>query len=252
MVRKVVKRLLVLAGLGFAVNVWALKPEPADLLEPQWYLEAPTRMMLLGLAYLLPWLYRTRGEAGVKALQFVFYQVGVDRAPLLLKELRIDPHDARSLGRVLDFEDGLVGVRGVWTEECRGRAVKEERYCPGARELARCPQVCTNLMMAMEAGTFSIINPDLKAPEITKLLSTGDDCCLAVIEVPDAGDRAAELSPQADSAFPPVLKVPGLRVRLMATGMSSLAKALVKLATSGPEPMMWYEFFRYAPAECDK
>jgi len=241
------RRLLLVAGIGYGLALARLKPTPEDLLDPQWHREAPTRLMLSGLASLLPWLYRTWGEPGVKALQFVFYQVGVDRAPLLMKGLDIGPNDARSLGRVIDYEDGLVGVRGVWTEECRGRAVKEERYCPGAAELARCPEVCTRLMMAMEAGTFSVINPELSVPEITKLLSKGDDCCLAVIEVPAAGERASETSAHATPGeFPPVLKVPGLQPRLMMQAFKSLSKALVTLATSGPDqPMQWYEFFRY-------
>jgi hypothetical protein len=247
--RKRLRRLLLALGIGYGIALARLKPTPGDLLDPRWHREAPTRLALSGLAGLLPWLYRTRGEPAVKALQFVFYQVGVDRAPLLMEGLDIDPVDARSLGRVLDYEDGLVGVRGVWTEECRGRAVKEERYCPGARELSRCPEVCTSLMMAMEAGTFSIINPDLSVPEITKLLSKGDDCCLAVIEVPGAVERASETSPQATlGEFPPVIKVPGLQPRLMAQAFKSMIKAIVTLATSGPDqPMQWYEFFRYQP-----
>jgi len=52
-------------------------------------------------------------------------------------------------------------------------------------------------MMAMEAGTFSVINTELSIPEITKLLSKGDDCCLAVIELPVSKKIAGELSPQA-------------------------------------------------------
>lgn len=245
---KNVRRLLIGAAIGYAFAIRRLEPELHDLIDPQWHREVPTRFALLGLTRLMPWLYDSFGEMGVKALQFVFYQVGVDRAPILMEELQIDPYDARSLGRVLDYEDGLVGVRGVWTEECRGRAVKEERYCPGARELASCPEVCTCLMMAMEAGTFSVINPDLSVPEITKLLSKGDDCCLAVIELPTKAKDANEISPQATPGdFPPMLRVPGLRGRLMVSGLVSLVKAAVTLATSGPDqPMAWYEFFRYS------
>ncbi len=168
-----------------------------------------------------------------------------------MKHLQIDPDDARSLGRVLDYEDGLVGVRGVWTEECRGRAVKEERYCPIATDLSECPEVCTRLMMALEAGTFSVINPDLAVPELTKLLSTGDDCCLAVIELPYLKRREARRpSPQATPGeFPPRLRAPGLLPRLALTMPLSLARALLKLITQGPDglDMHWYEFFRYRP-----
>ena len=242
-------KLTVLAALAsYAVSLRSLEPTVDDLLDPQWQKEAPIRVTMKRLAWLLPWLYERYGESGVKALQFLFYQVGLDRARLLERELSIDVNDARSLGRVLDFEDGLAGVRGVWTEECRGRAVKEERYCPGARELAKCPEVCTNLMMAMEAGTFAVIQPGLAIPQITKLLSKGDDCCLAVIELPPATEPGAT-SPQATPGqFPPVLNIPGLRAKLMATGFLSMLKAAVKIATEGPDqPMEWYEYFRYAP-----
>ncbi len=181
-----------------------------------------------GLTRLLPALYDRFGEKGVRGLQYVFYRVGEDRAPIMREYLHIDPDDARSLGRVLDYEDGLVGVRGIWTEETKGRAVKEERYCPAARELESCPEVRTRLMMAMEAGTFSVLNPDLKVPELTKLLSTGDDCCLATIELPLAKKEAGKASPHATpDAFPPVLKVPGLQGKLAIQGIKSLFAALV-------------------------
>lgn len=239
------------AALLYAASLRLLRPRPAELLDYRWHREAPVRLVLLGLTRLVPWLYGMYGEPGVKALQFIFYRVGVDRAPVLTRKLEIDPNDARSLGRVLDYEDGLVGVRGLWTEESRGRAVKEERYCPGARELAACPEVCSCLMMAMEAGTFSVINPQIKVPEITKLLSKGDDCCMAVIEVPGAGARASETSPQArPGEFPPRIRVRGLQARLFALGFLGMARALLTLLKSGPDqPMEWYEFFRYEPGD---
>ncbi|HEY5493789.1 MAG TPA: hypothetical protein VIK15_04270 [Candidatus Anoxymicrobiaceae bacterium] len=251
MKRRKMTRLAVLAALGYAAALSRLKPKPADLVDLEWQSEAPLRLTMLGLTRLMPWLYRTRGEVGVKALQYVFYQVGVDRAQLLKQALDIDPNDARSLGRVLDYEDGLVGVRGIWTEEHMGRAVKEERRCPAAAELASCPEVCTCLMMAMEAGTFSVINAQLAVPEITKLLSKGDDCCLAVIEVLTAGAWAGQVSPQATPGqFAPVIRVPGLQARLMARGLLSVGKALYALATNSQQKMMWYEFFRYQPGDC--
>jgi hypothetical protein len=245
---RLLKLTVLIAVAGYVTSLRSLGPTLDDLLDPQWQREAPIRLMLKRLAWLLPRLYERYGESGVKALQFLFYQVGLDRARLLEKELSIDVNDARSLGRVLDYEDGLAGVRGVWTEECRGRAVKEERYCPGARELADCPEVCTNLMMAMEAGTFAVIQPGLSVPKITKLLSRGDDCCLAVIELPPATEPGATSLQATPGQFPPVLHVPGLRAKLMATGFVSMLKAVVKLVVEGPDqPMEWYEFFCYAP-----
>jgi hypothetical protein len=251
MAKKRLRRCLLAAA---ALHLWAVKslgPTAGELLDPGWHLEVPLRVTARGLARLLPYAYERWGERGVKSLQFIFYQVGVDRAPLLQRFLQIDPDDARSLGRVLDYEDGLVGVRGVWTEECRGRAVKEERYCPIARDLAECPEVCTRLMMALEAGTFSVLNPDLAVPELTKLLSTGDDCCLAVLELPYLKKREArQSSPQATPGeFPPRLRAPGLQWRLMLLAPVSLLKALYRLAVTGPDglQMHWYEFFRYQP-----
>lgn len=244
---KKAKRLALLSGLAYGWAAWSLHPKPRELLDPSFHREVPLRVMMRGLTRLLPMLYSRFGERGVRALQYVFYRVGEDRAPILLEALEIDPYDARSLGRVLDYEDGLVGVRGIWTEETKGRAVKEERYCPAARELAACPEVCTNLMMALEAGTFSVINPDLEVPELTSLLSRGDPCCLATIELPLAKGEASKPSPQATpGAFPPRLSVPGLQEKLALQGIKSVLAALWVLLTKGPEqPMMWYEFFRY-------
>jgi hypothetical protein len=251
--RRLLKWGLLAAGIGYVLEVRALEPTMNELLDPRWQREAPMRIMMRRLASLMPALYAKYGEQGVKALEFVFYQVGEDRGAAMREALQIDPRDARSLGRVLDFEDSMVGVRGVWTEETRGRAVKEERYCPAARELARCPEVCTSLMMAMEAGTFSVINPDLDPPQITKLLSRGDDCCLAEIELPAdvvGKEKLDQLSPQATpGAFPPIIKAPGLKLRLAVLGVASVFKALFKLATGGlDQEMHWYEFFRYTPA----
>lgn len=246
---KRVKRALLVSGVLYCLEVRSFNPSASDLIDPAWHREIPLRLVMRGLTRLMPALYERFGEKGVRALQLVFYRIGEQRAPILLEALQIDPYDARSLGRVLDFEDGLVGVRGVWTEETRGRAVKEERYCPATSELTVCPEVCTCLMMAMEAGTFSVINPDLYVPEITELLSRGDRCCLATIELPLAKREARKRSPQATPGeFPPVLKVPGLRERLAVSGLKSVFSALLTLLTQGTdEPMMWYEHFRYQP-----
>lgn len=248
MLRKA-KRAALVSALLYGLAARSLDPRPRNLLDPAWHREVPMRLTMRGLTRLLPALYDRFGEPGVRALQYLFYRVGEDRAPILREHLQINPYDARSLGRVLDYEDGLAGVRGVWTEETMGRAVKEERYCPAARELTACPEVCTRLMMALEAGTFSVLNPDIAVPELSQLLSTGDPCCLATIELPLSRRDARKQSPQATpGAFPPALRVPGLQGKLALQGMRSLLSALWTLVTGGPEqPMMWYEYFRYVP-----
>lgn len=241
------KRALLVSGLLYAGAVKSFDPSLKELVDPAWHRGVPLRLASRGLCHILPALYERYGEKGVRALQFVFYRLGEDRAPILREALGIDPYDARSLGRVLDYEDGLVGVKGAWTEETKGRAVKEERYCPAAAELTACPEVCTSLFIAMEAGTFSVLNPDLEVPEITSLLSRGDPCCLATIELPLSKREAGKASPQATpGAFPPTLSVPGLQGRLALQGLKSILSALWILLTEGPDqPMQWYERFRY-------
>ncbi len=239
--------------LTHGLVVLSFNPTLKDLANPQWHLELPIRLMGRQLAWLLPTVYDRFGERGVKRLQYIFYRAGVERAALIKEALAIDPHDARSLGRVLDFEDGTIGVRGAWTEESKGRATKEERYCPMARELESCPEVCTKLMVAMEAGTFSVINPDIVVGELTELLSTGDSCCRATFELDYLPpEEAAKESPQAThGAFPPVLKVPGLLVRMYAACSRGSLKALAKLATTDIDDidMLWYEHMRYEKAQ---
>lgn len=241
------KRAAVVSALLYGWAVRSFHPRPRDLFDPAWHRGIPLRLAARGLARLLPALHDRYGEKGVRALQFVFYRIGKDRAPILREALEIDPYDARSLGRVLDYEDGLVGVKGIWTEETRGRAVKEERHCPAAGELSSCPAVCTSLFMAMEAGTFSELNPDLEAPEVTSLLSRGDPCCLATIELPLSRREARRVSPQATpGAFPPALAVPGLPARLALQSLKSVLSALWTLLREGPDqPMQWYDRFRY-------
>ena len=188
-----------------------------------------------GMAWLLPNLYAHFGERGVKRLQYSFYQFGLDRAAMMQKYLQIDPNDARSLGRILDYEDGLGGVRGTWVEESKGKATKEERYCPIAKELEKCPEVCTKLMMAMEAGTFVIINPKLEIPEFDELLSTGGSCCKGSIELAYLSEEeAAQESPHAThDAFPPVLKVPGLAVAPDGAGSHQHVQGCLQAAYHG-------------------
>jgi hypothetical protein len=230
----------------------SFKPTLKELFDPNWHMEIPMRLVMgRGMAWLLPNLYARYGERGVKRLQYFFYQFGLDRAATMQKYLQIDPDDARSLGRILDYEDGLGGVRGTWVEESKGKATKEERYCPIARELEKCPEVCTKLMMAMEAGTFVIINPRLEIPEFDELLSTGGSCCKGSIELAYlTREEAAQESPHAThDAFPPVLKVPGLQWRLMGLGVISMFKAACKLLTTDIDDieMYQYDFIRYEP-----
>jgi hypothetical protein len=233
------------AAALYARELRRLEPTPKDLLNPEWHRGAPLRLLLGRMADALPAIQAKYGGYGVRALQFVFYQIGADRANLMRKALDIDVNDARSLGRVIDYQDGLLGVSGVWTEESRGRAVKEEHQCPAAGELARCPQVCEGLISALEAGTFSVLNPGLKAPFRARFLSRGDDRCIVVLEQGGISGRSGSYPYFTLGEKTPDIRAPGLWWKLAVTALASVAVALVKIAVSGADqPMMWYESFR--------
>lgn len=233
------------AAVGYARELRRLEPTPKDLLNPEWHRGAPLRLLLGRLADALPAVHERYGEDGVRALQFVFYQVGADRANLMRKALDIDVDDARSLGRVIDYQDSLLGVRGVWTEESRSRAVKEEHNCPAAGELARCPQVCEGLIPALEAGTFSVLNPGLKAPLRRRFLSRGETSCLVVLEQSGVTRSGGPYPYFTMGEQAPEVRAPGLMWKLAVTALASVAVALVKIAVSGADqPMLWYESFR--------
>jgi len=212
-----------------------------------------TRTMALLMTLIFPSVRGLFGKKGIKAIQLVIYQIGIDRALILKKALGTDVDDARSLGRILDFDDGLAGVTGVWTLETMGKAMKIVRRCPMAPILARCPEICRTIIAAMEAGTFYRLNPNIKVPEIPRLISEGSDCCVGTIELPYLGElRASEISPEATGTKNdcPIPCVPGLNKELALQACKSFGTAFVKLLRYGTEQKMaWYDFFRYGEDE---
>lgn len=254
MVGRLSKRLFLAGTIAYAFILGKFEPTVRDLMDYHWHMELPIRLVARRLATVLPAVYERFGEPGVAALQYLFYKAGEERALIMQEHLEIDPWDARSLGRVLDFDDCLARVVGRWTVETGGRAVKEEHYCPVSAELELCPEVCTSLLMALEAGTFSTMNPELRPPVLSKLLSLGDDCCrmeLAFDRDSVGRGRYREASPHATPGdCPPVITVPGLRTRLFITCLKGVIKAVVTIILKGPmQPMAWYERFRYASDE---
>ena len=208
-----------------------------------------TKIMAVFMTLLFPSVNRLFGKRGIKAIQLVMYQIGIDRALILKEALGTDVDDARSLGRILDFDDGLGGVKGVWIVESKGKAIKVVRTCPMAYILARCPEICRTIIAAMEAGTFYRLNPNIKVPEIPKLISEGSDCCVGTIELSYLDEQtAAETSPEATgtSNHPPAPDIPGLNKKLAFQALKSLGTAFVRLVRYGTkQEMAWYDFFKY-------
>ncbi|MBN2169637.1 MAG: hypothetical protein JW738_10370 [Actinobacteria bacterium] len=231
-----------------------IRPSLKQLLSFRFWMEFPLKVMFKSLATIFPLASQIFGENGTRAMQYVLYEAGRARGKLMLEALQIDPNDARSIGRVIDFEDGVGGVKGKWVDQTKGMATKEELYCPATKELESCPEVCTCLMMAMEAGTFAGWAPRITMPKFDKLLSVGDDCCRATLKlkpVPGSEETDKEISPHANYDFPPKISMPPTVALQMAMlmGMGAM-KGVLKILTSGPnQPMEWYDDFRYMPGE---
>jgi hypothetical protein len=112
------------------------------------------------------------------------YEVGRRRAASLVRTMKInDLSDARCLGRIMDIEDNNSGVRGEWVETGRKRAVKHEYECSQAKAYEKCPRICSELLEAMEEGTFDALGVKVKKPLITKILPGGDPYCEVVVEL---------------------------------------------------------------------
>jgi hypothetical protein len=196
-------------------------------------------------SFLFPVVYKLFGGKGIKAWQLVFYQIGVDRSSILKNELKIDINDARSLGYILDYDDSLGGVKGIWEMEKKGKAIKVVRICPLSNVVRS--EMCLHLIAALEAGTFYTLNPRIKVPDIPKLISRGDDCCIATIELPYLAKEAADqVSPYSTGKKYPVINIPGLNRLLFYQTIKSFLKAVLNLHKYGTKQQMyWYEFFRY-------
>ena len=209
------------------------------------------KIMAALMTLLFPAINGLFGKKGIKALQLIMYQMGIDRSPILKKALKIDVNDARSLGRILDFDDGLCEVKGVWKMETKGKAIKVVSTCPLGRILARCPEICRTIIAAMEAGTFYSLNPDIRVPELPKLISEGGDCCVGTIELPYPEEHtASEISPQATGAdnYAPAIDIPGLNKKLACQALKTLGTSSIRLLRYGTkQEMAWYDFFKYEP-----
>jgi hypothetical protein len=118
---------------------------------------------------------------------------GKFRGPRMARELGVDIHDPRSLGKIQDWEDALFGVTGHWAEEASHtregtpclRATKHETECPFAEVARHDPRICTDMIHRLETETFRAINPTYRLVPLTRLLSKGDASCAFTHEVQD-------------------------------------------------------------------
>ena len=107
---------------------------------------AQARAEIFGLmAVLMNTLAAKYGDEVWEMAGKIMYDIGYQRGAEFAKTMKIDPTDARSVGRIFDLEDSTIGVKGEWVETGKKRAVKREFYCPFGATLALCPEICTRL-----------------------------------------------------------------------------------------------------------
>ena len=124
------------------------------------------------------------GDAVWDEVEKVMYDYGYQRAKEFVEIMKIDPKDARSVGRIFDLEDSQYGVKGEWVETGRKRAVKREYFCPMAAGAMLCPEMCTHIAGATEKGTLDAIGVKGKF-SLSKLIPRGDPYCEVVLELED-------------------------------------------------------------------
>jgi len=127
------------------------------------------------------------GDKGWAVIEGVAKRIGRERAQLLKDALEIDVNDARSLGKVFDFEDGMNGVSGEWVESGKKRAVKRETRCAAAEIFKDFPNYCGRLMCTLARATIEELNPKATLNDFSqgKLLAKGDDCCEVCVTIRD-------------------------------------------------------------------
>lgn len=113
------------------------------------------------------------------------YDLGRRRGQRIVQTMKIDPEDARSVGRIFDLEDDGAGNKGEWVETGKKRAVKRELVCPMARSLSACPEVCERLFDAYEKGTLDAVGARVKDFHFGKLIPKGDPYCEVILELED-------------------------------------------------------------------
>lgn len=110
--------------------------------------------------------------ARAAAMRFGRYRAGI-----LKDELGLDVDDVADMGRLQDWEDRVFGVTGHWTERTKTRATKCETACPYAAVAKHAPEICTDVIHALETATFQELNPRYRLMPLERLLSKGATAC---------------------------------------------------------------------------
>ena len=120
---------------------------------------------------------RSGGTRLLDAARAAAVRFGRHRAPILRDDLGLDVNDVADMGRLQDWEDRVFGVTGHWTLRTRTRATKCETACPFAGIAKHAPEICTDVVHALETATFRELNPRYRLVPLERLLSKGASAC---------------------------------------------------------------------------
>lgn len=92
--------------------------------------------------------------------------------------------DARSLGKIFDFEDSLSGIKGEWVESSPNRAKKVETKCGPHHIFKDFPPYCEKFLYWIARGTLKELNVNAELGDFAKVkcIARGDDICEVIIE----------------------------------------------------------------------
>jgi len=126
------------------------------------------------------------GEKGWEPIEKAAKEYAGYRAPLL-KVLVDDPNNARSLGKLFDFEDGLSGIKGEWKEFGARRAEKTEEKCIPSEVYKEFPDYCLRVLWIIANETVKLINPNAEVIPFNKVkcIVSGEACCEVKIQIAD-------------------------------------------------------------------
>jgi hypothetical protein len=99
------------------------------------------------------------------------------RATRVRDELGVDCQSMADMARVQDWEDRACGVTGHWSERGAKGATKHETQCPFADAARAAPEICEQVIHALETATFQELNPSYRLVPLSRLLSKGDASC---------------------------------------------------------------------------
>ena len=124
------------------------------------------------------WEKRAGGVRLLKLAKVLAKRYGKWRAPRLAERLKLDAMCMDSLAAIQDWEDRAFGVTGHWTATSKTSATRCETACPYAQAASGAPELCTEVIHALETETFRALNPRYELLPLRKLLSKGHDSCV--------------------------------------------------------------------------